>query len=308
MELSNLKTKILNKEGIKLPLIFKYADSKFLAKQYIYAIAKNLQLDITYIENLSVLSEPKDLFEEKSNQLFVLEIDKLTENLGEISGNLIILCSGIEVKDISIDIVDMPKLVNWQIEDYVQARVPGLAAEKVHWLCDVCKYDVYRLEQECNKLAIFPKASQDEMFDEINRENGYSDLSPFTIFALTNALMKKDYATINDILKDFDNIDIEAVGLVTIMMNQLKALIDVQLNPRNTAESLNMDPKRYKAIKYQVGRFTDKQLVDMFEFLTGVDCRLKSGEFSFQEAAAVADQNKSFVEYLVMKLLMVGAR
>ena len=283
-------------------LVLKYVDSKYLCYHYIDHICKNKWLEKAYIESLSELNNKDNLFEEESKYLYILDVEKLTEDVDPELKNVVIVCKSLP-DNLQVDYIDITKLISWQIEDYVKMRLPGLDEKELKWLCEVCKYDIYRLDNECSKLEMFAPAGQQMMFKEINQENGYVDLNPLTIFNFTNALLKKDYDSLRLILSDLENIDVEATGVVTIMIKQLKNIIDVQLNPKNTAATLGMNPKQFNAIKYNVGKFKDTQLVNMFEFLTDVDYRLKSGELTLDETNDMLTRNNKLVDYITINLL-----
>lgn len=302
MDIKELKTKIVNNSISDDVLILKYSDNKFLCYHYIDNICKNKGLEKIYINSISDINNKDNLFEEENKYLYILDVEKLTENVDPELKNIVIVCKSLP-EDLKVDYVDITKLISWQIEDFVQMRLSGLDEKQVKWLCEITKYDIYRLDKECSKLELFNQPLQKVIFKEINNENGYLDLNPTTIFNFTNALMKKDLNSIKMILSDLENIDIEATGLVTIMIKQIKNLIDIQINPKNTASSLGMTPKQYNAIKYNVGKFKNDQLINMFEFLTEIDYRLKSGELSLDETSDGSVRNHKLIDYITLRLL-----
>ena len=54
-----------------------------------------------------------------------------------------------------------------------------------------------------------------------------------------------------------------------------------------------MPEKQFKAIKYNCGRFTNEELVKIYELLTSIDIKLKTGLID----------NKIIVDYLLSKIL-----
>lgn len=306
MDIKELKTRIENNSLNDDVLILKYSDNKFLCYHYINHICKNKKLEKLYINSLKEINNNDNLFDEEQHYLYILDTEKLTDEVDPNLKNVIIVCKSVP-EDLKVDYTDISKLISWQIEDYVQMRLPGLDEKQVKWLCEITKHDIYRLDQECRKLELFSPASQKILFKEINTENGYVDLNPATIFNFTNAIMKKDYDSIKAILTDLENIDIEATGLVTIMLKQIKNLIDIQINPKNTASSLNMNPKQFNAIKYNVGKFKNDQLINMFDFLSQIDYKLKSGELSLDETNDKLIRNNKLVDYITINLLNLGA-
>ena len=305
MDTKDLKNKIIHNLLDDFPLVLKYSDNKFLCYHYIDAICKNKNLEKVYIDSVTKLESQDALFETDVQYLYILDVEKLTEDVVDDYKNLIVVCKQVP-ENLSVDYVDMTKILTWQIEDFVKMRLSGLDEKEVKWLCEVAQYNIYRLDNECAKLEIFTPANQKVMFHQINKENGYVDLNPLTIFNFTNALMKKDYNALKNILSELENIDVEATGVLTIMLRQIKNLIDIQINPKNTAASLGMTPKQFAAIKYNVGKFKNDQLINMFEFLTEVDYRLKNGELSLDETNDMLTRNNKLVDYLTINLLNLG--
>lgn len=302
MDIKELKKKILDNTLDDSILILKYQDNKYLAYHYINAICKNKNKEKLFIDSLKDINDKDDLFETESKYIYILDVEKLEEDVNDTLKDVIIVCKDVP-SNLSVDYIDMTKLISWQIEDFVKVRLPGLDEKEIKWLCEITHYDIYRLDNECIKLELFNSAAQKILFREINEENGYSDLNSLTIFNFTNALMKKDLNSIKNILSDLENIDIEATGLVTIMIKQIKNLIDIQINPKNTASSLGMSPKQFNAIKYNVGKFKNEQLINMFEFLTEVDYRLKNGELALDETNEGIVRNNKLVDYITVNLL-----
>ena len=302
MELTELKQKVLSNSLDSSPLIFVYSDTPYICFEYANAIANNKNLTKVTIEKISDAGETDALFDSQPSQLFILICDDFTENITNNNKNVIVICKKISTNT-NIEVIKFPKLLAWQIEDYVKARVPGLGEAEIKWLCEITQYNVYRLDQECKKLELFPSATQKLIFQQINSDDGYSDLTPLTIFNFTNAIIKTDLTTLKDILSDLNTIDVEGTGVVTILLKQFKNIIDVQMNPRNTAETLHMTERQFKAIKYNCGKFTDNQLVNIYEFLTSIDYRVKQGELTFYDNATHLTNNNALVDYLTVSLL-----
>ena len=298
MDNVELKAKIESNTLSNAPLILKYADSKFLAYQYFKAIAKNYQ-EVIYIDAIKEIVRD-DIFGGANQTLYLYDTEKLDENVTKDDTDLIVICKSVP-DYLEVDYVDLTKILPWMVESFVKMRLKGLDDEEIKWLCEVAKYDVYRLDQECKKLELFEPNQQRAVFNQMNRENAYSDLNALTIFNFTNAMIKKDYRTLAEVLESIASIDIEGVGLVTILQKQIKNLIDIQTNPRNTAASLNMKPAQFNAIKYNVGKFKDSQLINIFEFLTEFDYKLKSGNMQF--SADAKENNLRTIDYIVTTVL-----
>lgn len=306
MDIKTLKEQIINKTLNDSVLIFKYSENKFLVNQYVDTIAKNKNLNKIYVDSLDGLSH-EDIFDTTSEDLYIYDVEKLEVKVDKDLKNVIVICTDIKV-DQDVDFTEFNKPLNWQIEDFVKMRLPGLDEMECQWLCSVSNYDIYRLDNECKKLEIFDNNMQKIIFNEMNSENAFSDLTSLTIFNFTNALLKKDFNTIREILSDLETVDVEGTALPVILCRQFKNLIDIQINPKNTAQSLNMNPKQFAAIKYNVGKFTNNQLIDMYDFLTNIDFRLKNGELTLKDSANHLTVNNMLVDYITCNLLNIMNR
>ena len=303
MDIKQLKEKIITNQIDDTPLILKYSDNKYICYQYAAEIAKNRGLNLVYISQLSDITNDDELFDVENDSLYIYDIEKLKENITFENRNVIVITKTVP-DNLSTDYIEIPNLIAWQIEDFVKFRLPGLSAEQVKWLCDVTKNDIFRIDQECRKIEIFPESMQKIIFDQLNQENAYCDLNSLTIFNFTNAVMKKDLVTVHAVLADLKWIDIEGSGLITIFHKQFKNVIDIQLNPKATAATLGMNPKQFNAIRYNCGKYTSDELINIFEFLTELDMRLKSGDYQFKND--VKENNAKFVEYITMNILALG--
>ena len=134
-------------------------------------------------------------------------------------------------------------------------------------------------------------------------EGVFSDLNTLNIMSLTNAIMQKDLFTINTILSDLKNIDIEATGLCTLLLRQFKCNIEVEGN-RVWNPDLLCTEKQFNYLKRNHAKYSTIQMYNIYEFLTSLDMRLKSGELQFK--ADNRPNNNSFADYIVANVLTLG--
>ena len=176
------------------------------------------------------------------------------------------------------------------------SRCDGLSTEAVNWLYDITNGNIYRIQQEMDKLNLFNKDEQLFCLDKFIEDGLYDDLTNFNIFNLTNAIMKRDVQSVHDILAEIQNMDVDPFGLLTILYNSFKNLIKVQLTSNPTAESLGISPKQFSAIKYNnVGRFSAEGLNTIIEFLTNIDFRIKNGDLP----------TDILIEYIITTILSI---
>ena len=300
MTCEELKNNILNKTVSDSLLIFIYKDNKFVISQYINQIGKDKKMSVIYVDSLDDIQlDVNDFFGVNENALYVFNTDKLvcSEDLLKYKNTIIVCKEATNTDSCKNNVVVFEALNKEQILEYMQVLCPEITINNLEWLYDVTAGDIYRLDKELRKLKLFP-GRQAYMFDLVKNEQGYADLNQATIFNCINSFIRGDKDTLLTILSNLDVIDVEGTGLVTLLIKNIKNIIDVQTNPKATAQSTNMKEKQFYAVKKSCGKFTTKQLVDMFEFLTGIDYRLKSGQLELS--------NDKFVGYILTNMLEIG--
>lgn len=300
MKLRELKENIKQNSLDFNTLIFVYTDNKYLINSYIDEITKLKGLEILKVEDLQELYSQFELsnsfFEDIDNTLYVVEVDKLQDFEVVDNHNVIIICKEVDKslkETLKEYIIDFPKLDKWQIEDYTKVLLPGLSDEERKWLCTITNYDIFRLSEEIDKIRIFNKDDQEKIFLLLNKENGYEDLTELNIFNLVNAIVKRNKDEVLKILKSIKVIDVEPVGLVTLLSKQFKNLLSIQSNPKVTFDELGISQKQFNAIKYNCGKYNLNELIDIYQLLASIDYRLKSGFID----------NNQIIDYVICNIL-----
>lgn len=293
MNIIELKKNIEDKTLNDSFLILKYSDFPFIARQYIEAISEFKNKPIVYVESLNDITS--NIFGEDDN-LYVMNIDKIDKQFRFASlDNKIVICKSIDadvLEGMRQYVVEIPKLQQWQIRAYTAKNLPGLSNEEINWLSDVTK-DIYRLSNEVDKIKIFNKKDQGQIFSLLNEEYAYGDLNSSTIFNFTNAITKRDIKTVKNILDTIETMDAEPMGVVSILYKSFKNILDIQMSANATAESLGMNPRQFNAIKYNLGKFNNTELIKIFDMITLVDYQLKSGNLP----------NDNIIDYLLINIL-----
>lgn len=282
-------------------VIFHNSENSFLSDQYIQYTCDKLKLKLAYVDDLTTLLPDKnDIFGcgvvIDSTYLYIHHVEKFEYIDDEIRniGNLLIITDKIDKKNPLYDLViEMPKLETWQIKDYVYSIADGVSEKKLDWLISVAKNDIYRLDNECRKLALFNIKERDKLFELFAAEDAYSDLSNYMIFDLSTAIVKKDIKTISYILEDLKNIDVEPIGLATVLYNNFRDIISIQLDRTASAEKLGMNPKKFYAVSKSCGSYTKEQLLKIFDCVSSVDFKLKTGQLP-------ADK---IIDYMILNIL-----
>ena len=291
-------------------IIMKWEDTSFIPRTYIEEIANKKKLTKLYVDSFDeIINMSNDFLSDDSEFLYIFVTDEFnvtTSNLDNIK-NTVVVCKKITgeadiLKNIKNYIVEFPKINEWQILDFMKLNCSGLDENELKWIRDVSKCDIDRIYNEISKIMIFDKKDQKEVFYNISDEGGYSDLSIKTIYDLTNALLDNNPKSAYEVLSEIENVDIEGIGLVTILIKNFKSIIQIQFNSRANAQSLNMTPYQFNAIaKFHCRKYSEEQLIDIYNFLLELDYKIKSGNMPI-------NLNKEFIDYVVCYILERGTR
>ena len=293
MDIKELKKNILDKNMSDKFLIF-IDENSFLSKQYIKEISKIRKLKLEYIDDINIALSKDSMFS-VDDTLYIYTCDTFDIDIDKTS-NLIVMCKKVskDLKDkFSDDMIEFPKLIDWQIEDYCKVKAKGVEESDIKWLMNICKNDIYRIDNELNKIAIFDERLRKAKFKEFIRDKVFSDLSSYTIFSLSNAIITKNIEELKHIYNEIENIDINAIGLVTVLYNNFKNIINIQLGVNPTAESLGMNPKQFMALRYRINHYSKNQLISIFDMLTSIDKRLKTSQLPANY----------IIDYIILKIL-----
>jgi DNA polymerase III delta subunit len=282
--------------------VFKSAESPFLPNQYIDAISKLRGLPITYIDSLNgLVSDAFSLFddevEQKADELLVYYTDDLSD--GEISDvkNLIVVTTKISSKEVqsklSDSIIDVPKLAEWQIQDYVYSMGEGVDKQDIELLISLYGKNILRLEQELSKLQHFSPNERKYLFKDMIKDGSFSDTTTYTVFNFTNAVITKDIESLTKLLPEMSRMDTNPFGILTLLTNNFRNLILVKANMNPTPENTGLDSKKLYAIRKTTTPFSVEQIVRIFSLLCEIDHKVKIGEMP----------TEIMTDYIMLKIL-----
>lgn len=308
-DLEKLKTLKLNlRQGIVSDtlMIFVYNDNKFLVNEYVNKIVQIRGLDVeklTKDDDLeqALLDRDNSLFD-TNDKIIIYTCDKFELDLDASIKNVIVICKEYNAITSLDCIYEFPKLEDWQIVEYIKTNCKGLNSDECNWLYENTKNKyknnecIYRLNNEIGKISCFDESEQSKVFNQISYSGGYDDLTTYNIFNFTNAIIKRDVLTLSKIIEEIENIDVDIYGLMTILHKNFKQVIDIQLGKNTTYETMGITQKQYNAIKYNCGKYTPEELIRIFEFLTSIDYKLKSGLLDIPPA--------SLIDYIVCNVLV----
>lgn len=284
MTLQEIKNQIETNSIINTFIIFSCNDN-FIAHQYVENISKKLNLPIEYIEDLESLNKKSlDLFfnSTKQESLRVHHVDTFDfyNNCLEDETNLIIICKKVEKDTQSIYnkyIININPLEHWCIKDYLYSILKGIDTKYIDWLMDNCKYDINRLQLEAEKLLVFDENERNIIFNQMLEDSAFVDITNKTIFDFTDAIVKKDILKLSSIYDDIENIDIEAIGVITVLYQNFRKLLQVWCSRNPTPENTGLSSKQIYAISKLPRVWSEKQLVDILEMISSIDYRIKIG-------------------------------
>ena len=285
MTLQELK-QALETNTFKPTTMILVSEDKFIPLQYVEEIKK--QYDVLYIDTLQdLVPSEEDIFGDSTT--ISSDIIVFNTNLVDFSDEILFNKDNVIVITNKIDkaskkfygnlVIEIPKLIDWQVKDMVYSFGKGIDPRQLDWLIYTCNSDVHRLYQDMTKLVLFNESERKHIFEEMIEDGAFDDLSANTVFNFTNAILKKDYQSLKLIYEEIDNIDVNDFGLLTILYNNFLNVINIQLGVNPTADSLGMSYGQFNAIKHSCGYYSGNQLVNIMKLLSDMDKKIKSGEF-----------------------------
>lgn len=292
MDIRLFKENVLNNSVKPQMYALVYDDNNSIILQYVNHIAQSTNNSITYLKELDDLQDLMSLGDYDDGGIYVLQLDKLTEKIPRSFYRLFcfIICKEITNND-DLETIKFPKVETWQMLDYAKVSLKGVNERKIEWLVNLLGNNQLRLENEINKITIFPMNERDAIFDLINNDGGYDDITNLTMFNLVTAISKKSKQDIIDVLEAIKLIDIEPMGLVTSLLKQFKLAIDVKMGTKDY-KGLNISQKQYIAIK-KYNPYTPNELVKIYKLLTNIDYELKIGLLP----------NEYIIDYVICNIL-----
>ena len=300
MTLQELKNLIENKTFSPTSLIL-VDKERFISYQYLRAIERDLHIPLLYIDSLEELVTEDDIFStnevNSSNQLYVMST-KIVDFCSDVlyNNNVIIITDSVDKdakKFYDKFITDIPKIESWQIKDMICSMGYGLEEKYINWLLNTCGNNLHRLYNELLKISVFNESEKNELFLSMCEDGNFDDIATNSVFDFSNAIIKKDINALKVVYEEIDTIDVSEFGLLTILYNNFLNVINIQLGINPTAESLGMKQGQFNAIKYNCGRYSKTQLINIFKFLADIDLKIKSGQLD----------TKILIDYIVLSIM-----
>lgn len=286
-------------------IIFSCSDNRYIAYQYINAISCILDMKIEYLEDLPVKNSVSvfDIFGtndpslDNNIRVYSCELFDSTSDSLSTENNFFIVSDKVskEAKEKFSDyIVEVPKIELWHIKDFVYSALEGVPQDKLDWLIKICNNDIHRISNEVDKLKMFSGNEQKYIFDDMVNEGCFSDLSTYNVFNITNAVTGKDIKLLHSALREIKSFDAEPLGVVTLLYQGFKKLMQVWLANNPTPENTGLKSNVIYAINKSPRVYSKPQLLSCFEAMTDIDRMLKTGELC---------EMKYLIDYVVCKVL-----
>ena len=299
MTLIDLKNFINNKIVPSDFMIFVNKECPFLANQYVKALG---ELSIGGINKINSIYEPQQssimLLATPTEALNVLITDTFDERSEDYTQfeNTIVVCEQISkdiAKNVEKHVIKFPKLTEWQIFDYAKTICPNIEADDLLWLVKATDNDIDRVINELDKVALFNKNEQKEVFAAL-RFDQQSDLYKADLFDIVNALVLGDQAVLFDFVKH-NGWDIhEPVVLVNRALSSLKNIILITRNPQLSATDLGVSPGQYNFIKSRYRSLNVEAVKYKIKFLSNFDLLLKTSQLELDK--------RDMLSYLISNL------
>ena len=292
MNILELKNKIKQKMIDNSSIIFKIQDCKFIPEQYLKEISKILNKHVEYIEQEEISN--LNIFECDDNSMRVCYCDYFTKKTLMNQNYLYIITKKIKhEKELSKHIIEVPELEDWQIKEYVYSMLEGIEEKELDWLIDICNKNIYRLDNEISKLTIFGENERKYVFEDMKYEGNFNDLSSFNVYDITNSITTKNIDKLNKALTEIYNFDAEPLGVVTLLYQAFKKMIQVWFSKNPTPETTGLKANVIYAINKAPKVFNKEQVLQCFIEMVNIDKKLKTGLI----------ETKYLIDYCVCKIL-----
>ena len=278
MQLKELKKNIMDKNVIEDMIIFKYEDTDFVPNQYVKEIASILGKEISYVDTIQEARSNGGFFGEEP--IFVVRIDNL-KTLIEYNRSVVVMTKAVSeevMKELGQYVVEVPKLEQWMVEDYVASYCDGLDEDTIKWFAS--RYnDIYHITEELDKLTVFPIGNRQLMFKKLHDENGFSPSDDDTVIAMLNAVQSRNHEEVERVLCKLQENGTDYIGMIGLIQNSIKRLIKVWLNKNPTPDNTGMKSNQIYAISKLRKVYSREKLIQIFEDLSLLDSKIMNSEF-----------------------------
>lgn len=298
MTLIELKESISNKVLPPEFMVFIKKENEFLTNQYVSALSQLAPGGLNKISSIYEVTHSSLVLLTSQESLNVLYVDTFEERAEDYKQfeNTIVVCNQVDktiAKAVEEFCVKFPKLTDWQISDFAKTLCPGLDDDEITWLIQVTKGDINRILNELEKVSLFNKDQQKEIFNNVIFDP-QSDLYELDLFKISNALVDGDTLTLFEFLSHNDYETLEPVALANRAFSSLKNILVISQNPSLTAEECGVSAGQYRFIKINYRNINIIAAKEKLRFLSAFDSDLKSSKLEMSK--------RSLMDYLISHL------
>lgn len=300
MTLSELKQQILANKITDDLIIFVCAENYFIADQYTNAISNKTGLEKQSAFSVAQRINPiLSLVIDYTGYLYVIKtetFDEVIPDPAEIK-NTIIICNKVDKKvidNLTDYIVEVPKLVDWQVKDFMKTLCPGLDSASIDWAYTNMGGDIYKIKNELDKIRLFPPQEQLNVLASLRFVDG-SDLYIQTLYKLAEAIVKNNKRDILEFFYHRQSCNIDPMGLLAMLLANYKRILLITQRTNTTAKDLGISDEQYRAISYYYKGYSVDKLEKIIHALSAIDIDLKSGRLDIPKNA--------LFDYIISKTL-----
>lgn len=301
MKIEELKNLIEQNNYRGEPFIFNEVNNcDFIVHQYVHDLILKNNFQLVNVKNISEIPFNTNNFLSviEDNYFYIYYTDKVDELRNIVTfKNCCIIYTGKKLKDV-LDIeeyiINIPKIEKWQIKDYVYSRGSGVDNKDLDYLLELTDFDLWRLEKELDKIEIFDEQYRKEIFKQFIKNGVFDDLTTYNTFNFTDAIVKRQKVKAFEIYNKLQEIGINYMGVITLLYNNFRNIIKIQLSPNPTPENTDIKTNQFWAIKKNnIGYYHKDELMHIFDLLTKIDKQIKTGEIEVDKS----------IEYLLVNIL-----
>lgn len=303
MNIQTLKQEILERTLNDDLIIFVCPENNFLAESYINEICEFKNLTKRYLTTLVETTESAlSLVLDYSADMNIIKTDTFSELADDYSEfkNCVVFCKKIDkvilekVKDF---VVEIPKLTDWQVKDYIKVNCPALSEQDLNWLYEAAGKNIYKIDNELSKIKLISPDEQSKKLKDVCSELFIHK----QVFDLVDALVKNDVNTALDFIKhanDYDNLD--PIGLTTLTLTKFKNILLVCYNSGADTNSLGLSKGALWYLRNDSRSIPFNRITKAINFLSNIDSRLKSNPSSLD---FYGNRKSALFEYIVLGTL-----
>lgn len=271
-------------------IIFLCSDNSFIADQYIDAICDINNLTKTSINSLQEQTSALALVMERTDELSVMKVDTFEEALIDYSNlkNTVVVCNKIDkkIKPFVEDyIIEVPKLVDWQVKSYMKNLCPDMEPADVDWLYDAANGDIYKIINELDKVLLFDKTDHKKVLAALKFDPD-SDLYAVSIFDVADAIIRNNKPFVLEFMRH-ESVSFDFLSLVGVILQKVKNILLSRPEAGRTASDLGIKDAYFWRLKKDWSGFPLDRLQYLLHFLSGIDLKLKSGLLDMSKTAQI---------------------